>query len=726
MQRALRRPCRCFDIRRDILESKPKIVGRCVWLNVGARMATLSESTSPFPENQYTTLLEVSQAISSHQSLTELFEDLGRRLHTVLNFNYLSLILHDPEHEVMRIHTLHFDGVTTIRPGMEFGVDESPSGEVWRTQLPFMVGEPEQASRFPRAARVLMENGLKSFCSLPLTTARRKIGAMNLGSSQRDAYRLSSLSLLKMVAAQVAVAVENALNYQEVRELQRQVERERDRLKLLLDVNNAVVSNLALPELFRAIPASVRNAMQCDAACLSLPDREQTHLRVYGLDFPAGKGFMQDQMVLPMSNTSPGHAFQTGKPIRFGNAPKSLAPVALKVNAEEGFQSGCFLPIIRRNRTLGVLHLLDRRKVAFSEEDVEFLRQVASQVAIALENALEFSELSESKERLEEEGLYLRDEIRTEHHFEDILGNSAGLRQVLRQVETVAPNETTVLIQGETGTGKELVARAIHALSSRQNNIFVKLNCAAIPLGLLESELFGHERGAFTGAISRKVGRFEIAHKGTLFLDEVGDIPLELQPKLLRVLQEQEFERLGGTRSIRTDVRLIAATNRDLARMMEQGTFRADLYYRLNVFPIHIPPLRERRDDIPILARYFVDKFAKSMNRKITRVPDSVMDTLVRYAWPGNIRELQNFIERAVILTEGSVLRTPLGELREGKSKSSPGATLKEVERKHVLQVLRDTNWTLGGASGAAARLGIPRTTLIYRMRRLGIEKPAE
>jgi formate hydrogenlyase transcriptional activator len=689
-------------------------------------MATLPEPTGSVPENQYTTLLEVSKAISSHQSLTELFDDLGRRLHTVLNFNYLSLILHDPVHEVMRVHTLHFDGVTTIRPGMEFGVDDSPSGEVWRTQRPFIVGEPEQASRFPRAARVLVENGLKSFCSLPLTSARRKIGTMNLGSSQRDAYRPSSLSILTMVAAQVAVAVENALNYQETRELQQQVERERDRLKLLLDVNNAVVSNLALSELFRAIPASVRNAMQCDAACLSLPDREQTQLRVYGLDFPAGKGFMQDQMVLPMSGSSPGQAYQTGKPVHFGNAPKSLAPVALKVNAEEGFESGCFLPIIRRNRTLGVLHLLDRRKGAFSEEDVEFLRQVASQVAIALENALEFSELSESKERLAEEGLYLRDEIRTEHHFEDILGNSVGLRQVLRQVETVAPNETTVLIQGETGTGKELVARAIHALSARQDNIFVKLNCAAIPLGLLESELFGHERGAFTGAISRKVGRFEIAHKGTLFLDEVGDIPLELQPKLLRVLQEQEFERLGGTRSIRTDVRLVAATNRDLGRMVEQGTFRADLYYRLNVFPIHIPPLRERRDDIPILVRYFVDKFAKSMNRRITRVPESVMGTLVRYTWPGNIRELQNFIERAVLLTEGSALRAPHAELREGKSKSSQGATLKEVERKHVLQVLRDTNWTLGGASGAAARLGIPRTTLIYRMRRLGIEKPAE
>ncbi len=688
-------------------------------------MATLPKAFPSQTDNQYATILEVSRAIVSHQSLTELFHELGRRLHEVLNFNYLSLILHDPVHEVMRLHTLHFDGVPTIQPGMEFGMDDSPSAEVWKTQAPFMIGDAEGEMRFPRAMKVLHENGLRSFCSVPLTTARRKLGTLNLGNKRPNAYQLPGLPILQLVASQVAVAVENVLNYEDAQAFQQQVIRERDRLKLLLDLNNAVVSNLALPELFRAIPASVRSAMQCDAACLSLPDREQTQLRVYGLDFPAGKGFMQDQMVLPMVGTSPGIAYQTRKPLSFGTAPKSLAPVALKVNAEEGFESGCFLPVIRGNRTLGVLHLLDRRQNAFSEEDVDFLRQVAGQVAIALENALEFSELSESKDRLAEEGLYLRDEIRTEHHFEDILGNSSGLRQVLKQVETVAPTETTVLIQGETGTGKELIARAIHGLSSRSDNIFAKLNCAAIPLGLLESELFGHERGAFTGAISRKVGRFEIAHRGTLFLDEVGDIPLELQPKLLRVLQEQEFERLGGIRSIRTDVRLVAATNRDLSKMVEQGQFRADLYYRLNVFPIHIPPLRERRDDIPILVRYFVDKFAKALNRKIERIPESVMDALTRYAWPGNIRELQNFVERAVILSEGSSLRPPLAELREAKIRSSTATTLKEVERKHVLQVLRETEWVLGGPNGAAARLGMPRTTLISRLRNLGIQRPA-
>jgi formate hydrogenlyase transcriptional activator len=684
-------------------------------------MATLPRKPSS-TDDLYLTLLEVSQAIADHKSVTELFDDLSRRLHPILHFTYLSVLLHDPDHNVMRLHTLHADHRANLQTGMEFTMEESPSAEVWRTQRPMVIVDTTREFRFSRVMQMLVDNNVKSFCSLPLSTARRRLGTFNLGSPNPASYQLNDLAIPQLVASQVAVAVENALNYEDAQAFQQQVIRERDRLQLLLAVNNAVVSNLSLTELFRVIPTSVRSAMQCDATCLSLPNREGSRLQVFGLDFPAGKGFMQDEMVLPVAGTSPGQAYRSGKPVLYGTTPAGLDALALKINAQEGFQSGCFLPITRGDRTLGVLHLLDRSPHKFSENDVGFLRQVASQVAIALENALEVSKLRESKERLAEEGEYLRDEIRTEHEFEDILGNSQGLRHVLRQVETVAPADTTVLIQGETGTGKELIARAIHDLSSRSDAIFVKLNCAAIPLGLLESELFGHERGAFTGAIARKVGRFEIAHRGTLFLDEIGDIPLELQPKLLRVLQEQEFERLGSTRTIKTDVRLIAATNRDLAKMVEQQQFRADLFYRLNVFPIEIPALRERREDIPILVRYFVARYAKAMNRPIERIPATAMDALVRYSWPGNIRELQNFLERAVILSSGPVLRAPLGELREAKLRAaSTAATLKEVERRHILQALRDTNWILGGPSGAAARLGIPRTTLIYRMRRLGI-----
>jgi formate hydrogenlyase transcriptional activator len=675
------------------------------------------------PAEGYATLLEVVKSIASHQTLPELFQDLSRRLHTVLNFTYLSLLLHDPVRNVMRMHTRESVQPGTLQAGMEFSMEESPSAWVWQHQQAMVINDVERELESPRVVSMLLKNGVQSFCSLPLTTPRRRLGALNFGNQEKNAYRADALEIPKLVAAQVAIAVENSLNYHDAQTFEKEVVRERDRLKLLLDVNNAVVSNLALSELFRAIPSSVRTAMQCHAACLSLPDSARSNLRVHGLDFPDSRGFMREEMQIPIINSSPGTAFRTGRPVVFGTAPSTLDPMALHINAAEGFQSGCFLPIQRRERTLGVLHLLDRREDKFSENDVVFLSQVANQVAIALENAIEYREMSEARERLAEERLYLRDEIRTDRYFEEILGESSGLRKVLRQVETVAPTDTTVFIQGETGTGKELIARAIHNLSSRREQIFVKLNCAAIPLGLLESELFGHEKGAFTGAIARKIGRFELAHKGTLFLDEIGDIPPELQPKLLRVLQEQEFERLGGTQSIRTDVRLIAATNQNLAKMVEDRQFRADLYYRMNVFPIAIPALRQRREDIPILVRYFVAKYAQALNRKIERIPTEVMKALTGYGWPGNIRELQNFVERAVILSNGRVLNAPLSELKPPKSPGNDRPTLKEVEREHIMQVLRETQWILGGDDGAAARLGIPRTTLIYRMRRLGIPR---
>ena len=685
-------------------------------------MSIAQKTTS---RDQYLALLEVTESVATHRSLTDLFHDLTRRLHPILNFTYLALVVPDPEQNVMRLRTLEASASGELKPGMEFPMQDSLSGEVWKNQTPIVLSNTEQATRFPRAMKSFHAYGVHSAICVPLSTPRRQLGTLTIGAAEPDTYHEGDLEIPKRVAAQVAIAVENALNYEDAQAFQQQVIRERDRLKLLLAVNNAVVSNLALSELFRAIPTSVRNAMQCDAACLSLPEANKQQLRVYGLDFPHGRGFLREEMILSIEGSSPGTAFRTGKPLVFDTAPTTLNELATQVNAGEGFQSGCFIPIIRPGRILGVLHLLDRRPNAFSKEDVEFLAQVSTQVAIALENALEYRELSESKEKLVEERTYLAREIRSEHGFEEILGRSPALQRVLRQAETVAPTGSTVLVQGETGTGKELVARAIHNLSSRQDNIFVKLNCAAIPLGLLESELFGHEKGAFTGAIARKIGRFELAHKGTLFLDEIGDIPPELQPKLLRVLQEQEFERLGSTRSIRVDVRLVAATNRDLAKMVEEREFRADLYYRLNVFPIVIPPLRERREDIPVLANYFASKYAQSMNKRIEKIPPEVIEALLRYPWPGNIRELQNFIERAVILSDGRVLEPPLGELRQPAANKESGRamTLEAAEREHISGALQASGWVIGGAEGAAKRLGIPRTTLIYKMRRLGIPR---
>jgi formate hydrogenlyase transcriptional activator len=676
--------------------------------------------------DRYPALLEIAQVIASHRTLDELLRNLASLLHPVIRFQYLNLMLHDEKRDVMRLHTLEGAGAS-FQPGLEAPMEESASAWVWRNQKPFVVEDVEKAPLGDPRIERMRRFAICSSCGLPLTTPRRRLGAFNLGSGEPGTYSADDLDFLQRVADQVAVAVENAINYQEARALEQQVTRERDRLKLLLDVNNAVVSQLSLAELFRAIPASVRAAMQCHAACLSLPDASGQTLRIHGLDFPDGRGYLQEEMVLPVEGSSPGAAFSSGQAVIFAAPPAAIHRDAARINTQEGFQSGCFIPLVREKRKLGVLHLLDRRAAAFSDADAEFLDQVGNQMAIALENALRYREVNEIRTRLAEERTYLRSELRTEHEFEEILGESPGLRQALVQAETVAPTNSTVLVLGETGTGKELIARAIHQMGAQRDHIFAKLNCAAIPSGLLESELFGHEKGAFTGAITQKLGRFELAHQGTLFLDEVGDIPIELQPKLLRVLQEQEFERLGGTRSIHVDVRLIAATNRDLGRMVENREFRADLFYRLHVFPIRIPPLRERKMDIPILVRHFVAKYAKSLNKRITNIPEDVMAALVGYAWPGNIRELQNYIERAVILSRGPVLTPLLAELQGPRAEPQRAArhgTLEQAERAHILDALRETDWTLAGREGAAARLGIPRTTLIYKMRRLGIRRP--
>jgi formate hydrogenlyase transcriptional activator len=387
------------------------------------------------------------------------------------------------------------------------------------------------------------------------------------------------------------------------------------------------------------------------------------------------------------------------------------------------------VPLTTASGSVGVLTVGSRRDSAFTSADLEFAAQIARQVAIAVSNALQHRALSESKQQISQQKSYLEEEIRAEQDFEDIVGYSRALRAVLDQVETVAPTDSTVLVCGETGTGKELIARAIHERSTRRLRTFVKINCAAIPLGLLESELFGHEKGAFTGAISRKIGRFELAHQGSLFLDEVGDIPAELQPKLLRVLQEQEFERLGNPHTQRVDVRIIAASNRNLGTMVAEGRFRSDLYYRLNVFPITVPPLRDRAEDIPLLARYFVAKYARRMNKKIVRISQPTIEALSGYSWPGNVRELQNFLERAVILTSGPELHAALGELGAGGSlipvpgDGNGSVTLREIEKNHILSALRQSNWVVGGPDGAAARLGLKRTTLLYRMEKLGIAR---
>ena len=673
--------------------------------------------------SQHQALLEVTESIATHRGLPALFHDLKERLPRLVNFDTLWLVLHEPARNVMRLHLVETPS-RAYADVIERAVQDSPSGWVWEHQQAMIVSDLGSESRFEEAMGLLRGFGICSFCILPLTTAHRRLGAVGFGSQQVGMYSEAGVEFLSLVAGQIAVAVDNALNYQAAQALQQQLQQERDRLKLLLDLNNSVVSTLDLRQLFRAISATVRQVMECDYASVLLPEGGGTLLRVYARDFSAGDESWQEEIVVPAAGRPAGEVLETGKPLILDR--RSLGRYGTHLNLwKMGLQSLCLLPLISRGRVIGSLNLGRLRAGSFSREEVEFLTQVTNQIAIGVENALNYKQVTDAQERLVRERNYLNEEIRTEYDFEAMVGESAALRRVLKQAELVAPTGSTVLIMGETGTGKEVLARAIHDISPQRERTFVGVNCAAIPAGLLESELFGHEKGAFTGAIAQKSGRFELAHQGTLFLDEVGDIPLELQPKLLRVLQDKTFERLGSTRTIRVEIRLLAATSRDLAQMVEDRSFRSDLYYRLNIFPILLPPLRERPEDIPLLVAHFTDKYARRMDKRISHIPAETMEAMQRYPWPGNVRELQNFIERATILTSGATLQAPLSELRQaGIEALRKPRTLAETEREQIMRALREAQWVLGGPGGAAERLGLKRTTLFYRMRRLGITRP--
>jgi formate hydrogenlyase transcriptional activator len=685
---------------------------------------------------RYETLLRVSQTLISSHCSEGLFDILVRELRAVVSFDFLGAGIYDEKLHEVRLKCFDPWGRRLTVP--QLAPEETLAWWVYQHQQPLIIPNVHEDDRFPRAVEVLKTRGIHSVCSLPLTTRHRRLGSLAIGSEDVDAYGSEEVGFLSLVANQVGLALDAALSFealeraqQELQQKHAELQAERDRLQLLLEVTNQVVSNLDLRDLLRAVSASVRRMMQCDAVGVALADCDGRHLRIHALDFPESKGTLQEEHEIPIGESHLGTAFQTGQPVLLNRIDLSEAPPEKSaIAAAEGIRSLCFIPLVSRNRTVGVLALARRGEMPFSQEEVHFLPQMAGQIAIAVENACAYRQIADLRDKLAQEKLYLEDEIRTELNFEQIVGNSPSLRRTLHKVETVAPTESTVLVYGETGTGKELVARAIHDGSPRRVGAFVKLNCAAIPTGLLESELFGHEKGAFTGAVAQRIGRFELANGGTIFLDEVGEIPLELQPKLLRVLQEREFERLGNSRTFRTNARLIAATNRDLATMVEEGKFRTDLFYRLNVFPVQVPPLRERTEDIPLLVRHFAQEFSRRMNKQIETIPSETLQSLTRYHWPGNIRELQNVIERAVILSPGPVLRVSPSEYKQraAKSKASPSRsdTLEEAERKHVLAVLEETNWVLAGPRGAAARLGVKRSTLQYRMGKLGISRGSQ
>ena len=720
----------------------PRIDPDVEFMNSAAPLAVATDA------ERYVAVFRIFEALSACGEPEELARVLADQLRDLISFDHLdALIFKENSSEI------EWQGWGTEPIAFpDLPVEQTSTWHVFRTQEPLHVADWNTDDTFPRVKRLLENAGVRlgSVIRVPLTTPHRRLGTLGIASRDRNAYRSEDVCFLQLLSRGVALAIDDALNLRKSRAARLKLERQNTRLKLLLDMTNRITSNLDLTDLLRAISGSVRQVMECDLVAISMQDSESGQFRVCALDFPNSNGFVREELVTPPDGVS-RRAFETLKPVIMNQFdPAEFGPEGSQIIIGEGLKTLCIVPLVNRGRALGLLCLARKKENSFSEHDADFLTEVAGHVTIAIENALAYTEISELKDKLAQEKLYLEEEIRSELNFEHIIGSSPALKQVLDLVETVAPSDSTVLLLGDTGTGKELIARAIHDHSQRKDRTFVKLNCAAIPTGLLESELFGHERGAFTGAISQKIGRLELAHQGTLFLDEVGDIPIEMQPKLLRALQEREFERLGSTQTRKVSVRLVAATNRDLEKMIAAREFRSDLYYRLNVFPIRVPPLRERREDIPLLVRFFVQKLAARMQKHIETIPAAAMKTLTDWDWPGNIRELENFVERAVILTRGKSLQVPITELLKSRvdlsgpnnnssqdeisrivrdmiseiNKGTARSAAKErdeAERQQIMRVLRETKGRVGGADGAAVRLAINRTTLISRIKKLGI-----
>ncbi len=674
---------------------------------------------------RYDALVSISKTLAGHKTVAELFQVLAQHLHSVVPFDALALVLHDNKTDEMRLVVL--EPTNIVPPFMTVPVaDQGPAATVWETQKGAIVTIPDEGP-VPPAVAYIHSLGLTVACLLPLTTARHRLGVLAFGSRSASAYSDDALAFMEQIAGVVAIAVENKINYDEAQRYQRELREERDHLHFLLDINNFLVSRLDHRALLKAIFETVQRVITAEHVRVAFCDRESKVLQL-GSSFDISRGFSESDVTLPLDRTIAGATLERGAAmvVRLSDQDASQQDSGA-VMKDYGLESVCCVPLVTGNGKVGVLYVGRATTVAFSVEDVALLGQASAQIAIAAENARAYEELTQVNARLTDEKQYLEREL--DQQFSEIVGKSRALRKTLTAVKTVAPTDSSVLILGETGTGKELIARAIHNLSPRRERPFVRMNAAALPASLLESELFGHEKGAFTGAVVSRTGRLELAHRGTLFLDEVGDIPLEVQPKLLRVLQEREFERLGSTRTQRVDVRVVAATNRDLERMVEDGSFRSDLYYRLNVFPIAMPPLRERIEDIPALTLHFVNLCARRLGRPVPSISPAVMDALKRWTWPGNIRELQNVIERGVIQSTGKDFVLPLQDVqpktRASASGSKPAATLKDAERDAIVRALRESGGVIAGPTGAAARLGLRRTTLQGKMRRLGIRRPS-
>ena len=706
-----------------ILESLGKMIQVCASVNNSISLERVMTSA----EDRYRTLLDMSSTLADQPTVKAMVHSLRDLLSSSCTIHGAHLYLLDSEGD--GLYLFEFDqapDAPPVKTGTKIPRIGAPARVLDEQKPVFLHDLSQELLKIPGLSHLAPESVGRSAYLLPVSTSKQRYGFFSVVKDCGEKFLSEDVELLGSLASHLAVALECAVARDSAERYQRQVAKERDRLKLLLEINNHIVSKLDVNDLFQSASASIRSYFQNDFTGFWLLNKHSKQLECVVLDFPSGKGLVAPGERSELSG--PEYAklsARTPELWSIQEIEKLPTPILEKLKAES-ILSMALAHLVTASGPLGVITLGSRRLDAFGQEDLDILSQLSTQIALAVENAVAYGRVTAARDRLDEERLYLESEISSEYNFEDIIGKSATFQRVLEQVSIVAPTDSTVLLHGETGTGKELIARAIHNLSSRRQRTFVRMNCAAIPSGLLESELFGHEKGAFTGALIQKKGRFELADQGSLFLDEIGDISLELQPKLLRAVQEQEFERLGSAKTIQVNVRMIAATHRDLPAMIRDGHFREDLFYRLNVFPIDIPPLRERREDIPLLVNYFVSKLARRMRKEIKTIPRRGMEALTSNAWPGNVRELANFIERAVIVSRGEELQVPLSELRSNSrvivaDSAVSRSTFAQAERDAIIAALKAASGRISGKGGAAERLGLKRTTLQNKMRRLGI-----
>jgi formate hydrogenlyase transcriptional activator len=646
----------------------------------------------------------------------EFFRSLVMHLSNALQARY-SFVAECTDETKLRVRTLAFWAGDTFGGNIEFPLAGTPCEKVVQGNI---CSYPERLQVLFPEDEGLVRLGAQSYAGVPLVNSRGNIlGHLVVIDTKPRVFSEQAFSILQIFAARAMAELErkhadDALKLSE------------EHLRTLLDINNAIVTKLVRDELFSAVAEVLARVISFDRVSLSLYDPEANVLRLVTYAGPYRRDdYTPIGRVLELDDSPVGRAFQSKKPVLLSDLEAKRQTSSEERAFGHGFRSLCSLPLIVRDKSIGGITVGSMTKNQYTEADAQFLMEVAKQIAIAVDNMRSYEEIESLKTRFESETVYLQEEIKTEHNFEEIIGQSAPIKQLLRKIEQVAPTETTVLIQGETGTGKELLARAVHDRSRRKDRPLVKVNCGSIPSGLVESEIFGHEKGAFTGATQRRIGRFELASGGTIFLDEVTELPLDTQVKLLRVLQEGEFERVGSSTTIKVDVRVIAATNRDLKEVVANGTFRSDLFYRLNVFPLAAPSLRDRKGDIPLLINFFLSKFGKKLGKEVRGVSQQAMQRLLNYSWPGNIRELQNVVERAVVLASGPIIQIDETMPRsEAAASESAVNTLEQMERNHILRVLNETKWVIHGRKGAAEILDINPSTLRSRMEKLGIKRP--